>query len=85
MTKEILCKDCDTLPAKPAFWYVLFTEYWRKDYNLPKKYPLCTECLEEILSDRFIGGGGYTSNDILKIEAIYPKDQRGYKYKLKKN
>lgn len=84
MKKPILCRDCDTIPSNEAVWFVLFTEYWRKDYNLPKKYPLCTECLNEILSDRFMGGGGYTSADILKITVIYPKEQRGYKYKQRK-
>jgi hypothetical protein len=76
----VLCKDCDTRPAREADWYVLYTKYWRKDYQWPKKYPLCTDCLMEILSDRFMGGGGPTSSDILKITSIYPKDQRGYKY-----
>lgn len=39
----------------------------------------------EILSDRFMGGGGYTSDDILSITAIYPEQQRGYKYDPNEN
>lgn len=80
MNDKIECRDCDCRPRNNAVWYVLFTKYWRNNYDLPEKYPLCTECLIEILSDRFVGGGGYTSYDILKIESIDPENQRGYNY-----
>lgn len=90
MEEKILCQDCENRPPAEAVWYVRFTDYWIKNFNMEKKYPLCTECLMEILSDRFMGGGGYTSDDILSIfainpitsiSAINPKLQRGYKYK----
>ena len=92
-SKPILCADCENIPKNEAEFFIVFTDYWRMDYNLPKKYPLCASCLMDILGDRYMGGGGYTSGDILqifinhqnsnikKIVSVNPKEQRGYHYR----
>ena len=92
-SKPILCADCEDIPPREAEFFIVFTDYWRMDYHLPKKYPLCSSCLMDVLGDRYMGGGGYTSGDILKIfinrqnsnikeiDAIDPKVQRGYHYR----
>jgi len=79
--KAIYCKDCDDIPARIAEYYITLTDYWIFNYTMPRKYPLCASCLIDILDDRYMGGGGPTSGDVLKIIPIYPREQRGYHYK----
>jgi len=83
--KKIECRDCDCVPANQATWFIQFTKYWRWDYKFPKKYPVCYECMMNIMGDGMMGGGGPTSMDVLKLTPIYPKEQRGYSLKEKKD
>lgn len=83
--KKIECRDCDCVPANQATWFIRFTKYWRWDYKFPKNYPVCYECMMNIMGDGMMGGGGPTSMDILELTPIYPKEQRGYSLKEKKD
>lgn len=64
---EKFCKDCDELSAE---FFIEFDKWFRKEYHLSKKYPVCVSCLFNILDDGMLGGGGPTHYDVKKIARI---------------
>ena len=67
--------DCDE--GRDAQFYLQYDYWFRKEYNLPKKVPICAGCLINILGDGMMGGGGPISSDIIKIQRIDRTDRYG--------
>jgi hypothetical protein len=60
-----------------AKFYLEYDKWFRKEYDLPKKYPICISCLTSVLDDGMMGGGGPVSDDIVKITRIDKTDRYG--------